>query len=111
MALKISGTLKKHITNIEKEVEGSLIKNALVNCISAMNKGEMGFKALTLNGHDISEFVTKEKVLTTFANENNQVYDFHPIKDSKKAVESGGYLDYFGDMNLIYRSITAAKKE
>lgn len=112
MPLKINSTMKKHIKNIEKQFSGAHMKSAIRDCFADMQDPlKSGFKALTLNGKDISEFVTQERLLKTFNNENDQIYDTHPIKDSKKACESGGYLDYFGDMNQVYRSIIAREGE
>lgn len=101
--------LNKGIDNIERQANGNALRSSLVSLFTNISSGAIKFVASTLGGKRISEYVTKEAMKEIM--ESGENFDPQPILDSKKAVQSAGILEFFGDFRKTYNNYTSIVNE
>lgn len=96
----IERKLNECIDKIDYVYLGSKMKDTLWYVFANYLQDEDLFPAKTLQGLYPSDFVT-EKILVDYMTSGLK-FDALPIKKSKKAVQSGGLADLFGDLQEVY---------
>lgn len=94
---KLDQKIQNAIDSIDKASTGKSLKSAIRSALVLLK--DYGLPAKTLGGHPPSDFITLKKLKELFS--EGRLYDAVPTKKSTKAVQGGGLMDYFGDLQDV----------
>lgn len=98
--------IQASIDNIDSATTGNKIKLAIKAALLTCR--DFPFPARTIGGYKISDLVTIELLRKLL--KGGTLFDAVPTKNSKKAVQSGGIIAYFGDFQDLLKDYNYLSK-